>query len=65
MPRVKPSDALAWTKKQRAALVGTRVRHRFDPAPKDRAAEAWERIRGWFEAAIADRLPSARFLYWT
>jgi hypothetical protein len=22
-------------------------------------------LRSWFEAAIADRLPAARYLYWT
>lgn len=38
------SAALAWTRKQRALLHGTRVVHRHDPAAPDIAALGWARL---------------------
>ncbi len=50
---MKPSAALAWTKRQRSQLAGLRVRHKNDPPPRDRPAEGWARIRGWIESTAA------------
>jgi hypothetical protein len=50
---MKPSTALAWTKKQRALLSGRRGAHRNDPPARDEPAEAWARLRAWMTNASA------------
>jgi spore photoproduct lyase len=52
--RLEMDESLRTTKRGKFGAV----KHVY---PKETMAE----LRGWFEAAIADRLPSARLLYWT
>jgi spore photoproduct lyase len=53
------------TKLEMDEAVRTTKRGKFGSVKHVYPREAMAELRGWFETALADRLPEARLLYWT